>query len=86
MKKNLARSIVVVKVTGQLLFLYGLLGWAYGVAVQFLHPNWLLGPTSHLIPVRLDTFTIISFIISAVGFFIWRLTKELTDPIHRSQN
>jgi len=86
MKKILAKSIVVLKVIGQLLFLYGLLGWIYGVGVQFIHPDWLPGGLSHLTPdLRLDIFTIISFIVSAVGFFIWRLTKELIDSTLKSR-
>lgn len=76
MKKILAS---VIRVVGELLFLYGLLGWAYGVLMQFTHPEWLPGPLSHLTPeLRLDTFTILCFIVSAVGFFMWRLTKGLT--------
>jgi hypothetical protein len=79
MKKNLSLLIVLVKVAGELLFLYGFFGWAYGVLVQLIHPYWLPLGLSHLIPwLRVDTFTIISFIASAVGFFIWRLTKELS--------
>jgi hypothetical protein len=79
MKKNPSLLIVAVKVIGELLFLYGFFGWAYGVLVQLTHPNWLPLGLSHLIPwIRVDTFTIISFIVSAVGFFLWRLTKELT--------
>jgi hypothetical protein len=78
MKKSLLLFIIVVKGIGELLFLYGLLGWMYGVLVQLIHPEWLSLGLSHLIPwIRVDTFTIISFIISAVGFLIWRLTREL---------
>lgn len=78
MTNILYKFIIFVKIIGQLLFLYGLLGWTYGVTMQLLHPNWLPLPISHLTPsLRLDTFTIMSFIISAVGFFMWRLAKEL---------
>jgi hypothetical protein len=70
-----------VEVIGKLLFLYGLLGWAYGVLVQLTHPDWLTFSLSHLIPwIRVDTFTIISFIVSGVGFLMWMLTRELTKP------
>jgi len=81
MKKTLTKyTIVVVKVVGELLFLYGLLGWIYGVLVQLTHPEWLPLPLSHLsLWLRIDTFTIVSFIISAVGFFVWRLTRESTN-------
>ncbi len=77
MKKSLLFAIVV-KAVGELLFIFGLLGWAYGVLIQFFIPELLPIQMSHLTPwLRIDTFTIISFILSAVGFFIWRLTKEL---------
>lgn len=74
------------KAIGQLLFLYGLLGWTYGVTVQIIHPHWITYGLSHLTPgLRIDTFTILSFIISAVGFLIWRLTKELTNSKERTK-
>ncbi len=77
MKKPPTRFIVVVKIAGELLFLYGLLGWIYGVLVQLTHPEWLPLPLSHLtLSIRVDTFTMLSFVVSAVGFIIWRLTKE----------
>lgn len=72
------RANIIVKVIGQFLFLFGLLAWFYGVLVQLVHPDWLPLGLSHLLPwIRVDTFTIISFIIAAIGFLIWRLTKEL---------
>lgn len=78
MKKLLLLFIIIIKSFGELLFLYGLLGWVYGILVQLIHPEWLPLGLSHLIPwIRVDTFTIISFIISAAGFLIWRLTREL---------
>jgi hypothetical protein len=68
----------VAKVIGEQLFLYGFLGWAYGILIQLFHPEWLPLGLSHLATwIRVDTFTILCFIISAVGFFIWRLTREL---------
>lgn len=69
-----------VKAVGQLFFIYGLLGWIYGVAIQFIYPSLLPYPMSHLTPwLRVDTFTIASFIVSAIGFFAWKLVKELAD-------
>ena len=76
---NMRKVLLVVRVVGEILCLYGFLGWVYGVLVQLIHPSWLPQKLSHLTPwLRVDTFTIMSFIISALGFFIWRLTKELT--------
>jgi hypothetical protein len=81
MTKVLDKFTVLIKVVGELLFLFGFLGWVNGEIVQFTHPAWLSQPLSHLTPwIRVDTFTILSFIVSAAGFFIWRIAKELTSP------
>jgi hypothetical protein len=73
-------KIIVLKVTGEFFFLFGLLSWGYGVLFQFIFPDWLSGGLSHITPwIRVDTFTIIGFIVAAIGFLIWRLTKELSD-------
>jgi len=70
-------KIHIARTVGEMIFLYGLLGWIYGVLIQLTHPCWLPTGISHLTPwLRLDTFTIISFIISAIGFFMWRLTRH----------
>jgi hypothetical protein len=72
-------KIIIIKVIGEFLFLFGLLGWFYGVLIQLFYPEWLPISLSHLTPwIRVDTFTMISFVIAAIGFLIWRLTKELT--------
>ena len=72
-----SKTILVVKVIGQALFLFGLLAWLDGVVIQFTNPNWLPMPVSHLLNIRTDTFTILIFIVSGLGFFIWRLIAEL---------
>ena len=78
MTKNL--KLIVLKVSGEFLFLFGLLSWVYGVLFQFIFPEWLTGGLSHFTPwLRVDTFTIIGFIVAAVGFLMWRLAKELSD-------
>ena len=78
MKSASERKILVAKVAGELLFLYGLLAWLDGVVIQFTNPMWLAMPVSHLLPwMRTDTITILSFIASALGFFMWRLAVEL---------
>jgi hypothetical protein len=84
MTKTLDKFIVFVKVIGELLFLFGFLGWVNGEIVQFTHPSDLSLPLSHLTPwIRIDTFTILSFIVSAVGFFLWRIATELTSLSQR---
>ena len=83
MKKLALLSLVIIKVIGELLFVYGFLAWVYGISVQLIHPEWLPLSLSHLTPwIRVDTFTIASFIISAVGFFIWRLTREVLSRLY----
>lgn len=78
MKRASERKVLIVKVAGELLFLYGLLAWLDGVVIQIVNPMWLADPVSHLFPwMRTDTFTILSFIASAIGFFIWRIAVEL---------
>ena len=70
---------LIVKIAGEFLFLFGLLGWGYGVLIQIVHPEWLPVTLSHLITwIRVDTFTILSFVIAAIGFLIWRLANELS--------
>jgi hypothetical protein len=72
------KLLIIVKVFSQVLFLFGLLAWLDGVVIQFTHPEWLPLPVSHLLlGVRTDTFTILMFILSAVGFFVWRVIDEL---------
>jgi hypothetical protein len=78
MKMALERKTLVIKVAGEMLFLYGLLAWADGVVIQFTNPMWLAMPVSHLLLwMRTDTFTILSFLVSALGFFMWKLSAEL---------
>jgi hypothetical protein len=74
MKRSTGRRLVPIRVIGELLFLYGLLGGAYGVVIQVTHPSWLPIPMSHWTRwLRVDDYTIVSFIVSAVGFGLWRL-------------
>jgi len=60
----------------QTLFVFGLLVWAYVVAIQITHPEWLHMPLTHYdIPpfnVTVDDAGIVAFALSAVGFLLWR--------------
>jgi hypothetical protein len=77
MYKDFDTSTAILRVVGEALFLYGLLGWTYGVLIAITHPETLPMSLSHLTTwIRTDTFTIMSFILSIIGFFIWRLTRE----------
>jgi hypothetical protein len=78
MNVSQSRIAAVVKVFGQVLFLFGLLAWLDGVVVQFTHPEWPPLPVSHLLNTRTDTFAIFMFFVAAFGFIIWRLTAELS--------
>ena len=65
------------KVVGETLFVFGLLGGLYGVAIQITHPKWLTIQLTHLTPwLRVDIFAIISFILSVIGFIIWRYVRN----------
>jgi hypothetical protein len=78
MKRIFDRKILAIKVIGELLFLYGFLAWIDGIAIQLTNPMWLAMPVSHLfLWMRTDTFTILSFLVSAIGFFVWRFSAEL---------
>lgn len=82
MNKSLDRYVKVVRVIGEALFLYGFFGWVYGVLIQVTHPAFLRTGLSHLTPwIRVDTFAVISLILSIIGFFIWRLTRERTHDL-----
>jgi hypothetical protein len=73
--KSFPHPCCSLRVLREVFFLCGL-GWIYGVIVQLTNPLWLFGGLSHLTPwIRLDTFTIISFLLSILGFFVWRLIK-----------
>ena len=67
----------IIRALSLTLFIYGFAGWFYIVLNAVVHPRTLADPVTHLTPfLREDTFGIISFAVSMVSFFIWRLTKE----------
>lgn len=74
--------MVIVKIVGEMLFLFGFLAWLDGAVIQLTHPNWLPLPVSHLLNVRTDTFTIAMFFVSALGFLLWRLMAEFLKAEH----
>jgi hypothetical protein len=76
-KRFRGMHIILVEVVGEVLFVYRLLGWIYGLTIQLTHPMWLPSGLSHLTTwIRVDTFAIVSFLLSILGFFTWRLAKE----------
>jgi hypothetical protein len=59
------------------IFVFGLLGWAYIALNAEVHPDTLSLPLTHLLPYpREDTFGVMSFLASFVGFFIWRYVTD----------
>jgi hypothetical protein len=70
-------TVSIIKSFALMLFVFGMLAWLYGITIQITHPDWLTLPLSHIVETRLDTFTIVMFILSALGFFVWRLIAEL---------
>jgi len=71
----------------QTLFVFGSLAWAYVVAIQITHPEWLHLPLTHYdIPplnMALDDTGILAFALAAIGFLLWRL--EVERSANRSQ-
>lgn len=73
------RFVILIKILGQMLFLYGLFGWVYGILFQFIYPQWLTGQLSHITPwLRVDIFAIASFFVSIFGFLVWRFILEIS--------
>ena len=68
------------EMVGLTMFVFGLLEWFYVVVVQVTHPEWLPGTLTHydVAPFnwRVDDVGILSFAISAFGFFLWRLEAD----------
>jgi hypothetical protein len=60
------------------LFLFGLLTWFYTVAIQITEPGILPAPLTHIdifpFNIRVDVAGIVAFAVSALSFFLWRLT------------
>ena len=67
----------IVKAASFTLFIFGLLGWLYIVAVALIHPKTLSIQLTHFAPwPREDTFGELSFVVSFISFFIWNLVKD----------
>jgi hypothetical protein len=56
---------------------FGFFGWLYIVVVRFVSPETLTIQLSHLTPwLREDTFGMICFVVSGIGFFVWNILKD----------
>ena len=75
-------KLIVSKVAGEFLFLFGLLAWIYGVLIQLIQPEYQYAILSAFIPwIHVNALAILGFVVAAIGFLIWRLTKELQNAI-----
>ena len=67
----------IVQAASLTLFIFGLLGWLYIIAVTLVHPETLTIQLTHFASwPREDTFGIVSFAVSFISFFIWNLLKD----------
>ena len=62
------------------LFVFGLLTWLYVVLVQMVYPDWMSAPLTHInvfpLNLRVDVSGIVAFAVSALAFFLLRLTPK----------
>jgi hypothetical protein len=67
----------VVRETSLALAVYGMAGWIYVGLCALVAPATLALPLTHLIPsLREDTFGVLSFIVSFLGFIFYRITRR----------
>lgn len=59
------------------LAVYGLVGFLYIAGNAWFHPESLSWPLTHFLPYpREDTSGIVSFFVSLISFFVYRLLSE----------
>lgn len=59
------------------LAVYGMAGWIYVGLCALVAPATLALPLTHLMPaLREDTFGVLSFIVSFLGFISYRITRR----------
>jgi len=69
----------VLSLIGFAIFIFGLLGWLYVVALQIARPESTKWQLSHWTPwIRMDTFAVVSFIASFIGFIFWIALWQLS--------
>ncbi len=70
-------KLKIIRALSLTLSIYGFAGWFYIVLNAVVHPRTMSDPITHLPPfLSEDTFEIISFGVSLISFFVWRLAKE----------
>jgi hypothetical protein len=74
---NVVMKMKIIRALSLTLSIYGFAGWFYIVLNAVVHPRTMSDPVTHFTPfLREDTFGIISFGVSFISFFVWRLTRE----------
>jgi len=67
----------VVREISLALAVYGMAAWIYVGLCALVAPATLALPLTHLIPsLREDTFGVLSFIVSFLGFISYRITRR----------
>jgi hypothetical protein len=75
--KNRNRGIKALAALSLSLAVYGMIGWVYVATCALVAPDTLHLPLTHLLPhLREDTSGVISFIVSFIGFVIYRVVQD----------
>lgn len=71
------RRIKIVNEISLALAVYGMAGWVYVGLCALVAPQTLALPLTHLAPsLREDTAGVLSFVVSFLGFIIYRITRR----------
>jgi hypothetical protein len=71
------RDVRVVREISLALAVYGMAGWIYVGLCALVAPATLELPLTHLMPsLREDTSGVLSFMVSFVGFIVYRITRR----------
>ena len=75
--KNRSQGVKTLTAFTLALAIYGMIGWIYVAICGLVAPNTLHWPLTHLLPhLREDTSGVISFIVSFIGFVIYRTIRD----------
>jgi len=80
---------VFLSALGMIVFIFGILLWAYSILIQVTHPEWLPSTLTHhdFPPLnwRVDDMGIFGFAIAPFGLFAWILSSLLSKPSRRRE-
>jgi hypothetical protein len=75
--KNRSQGIKALTALSLSLAVYGMVGWIYVAICGLVAPDTLHLPLTHLLPhLREDTSGVISFIVSFIGFLVYRIVRD----------